>query len=64
MTSRSAVALTLVAGLVASIAAGCAGTKPSTAPEVKPLRVVSDETAKGFTFPESVASTRGARCST
>ena len=55
MTSRSAVALTLVAGLVASIAAGCAGTKPSTAPEVKPLRVVSDETAKGFTFPESVA---------
>lgn len=55
MTRRCVVALTLVAGFVASIAAGCAGTTSGTPPEVKPLRVVSDETAKGFTFPESVA---------
>ncbi len=54
MTRGLAVAWALVASL-AVIVSGCAGTTSGTMPDVKPLRVVTDETAKGFTFPESVA---------
>jgi sugar lactone lactonase YvrE len=52
MRTGTAIALALVGFLVA----GCAGsTSPGATQDVKPLRVVSEQTAKGFAFPESVA---------
>jgi hypothetical protein len=52
MRTGTAIALALVGPLVA----GCAGsTSPGATQDVKPLRVVSEQTAKGFAFPESVA---------
>ncbi|MGH2658060.1 MAG: hypothetical protein ACRDIZ_15445 [Actinomycetota bacterium] len=42
--------------LLASLAIGQSGITPrADAQDMKPLRVVSDQTAKGFAFPESVA---------
>ena len=46
--------VTLAAALGTAIVSGCAGTT-STPAELKPLRVVSDDTIRGFAFPESVA---------
>jgi sugar lactone lactonase YvrE len=52
MRTGTAIALALVGFLVA----GCAGsTSPGATQDVKPLRIVSEQTAKGFAFPESVA---------
>jgi DNA-binding beta-propeller fold protein YncE len=45
----------LVVSLVACLVSGCASSAPTGAVDPKPLRVVSEETAKGFVFPESVA---------
>jgi hypothetical protein len=51
---RTGAAITLA--LVGSLVCGCAGsTSPGATQDVKPLRVVSEQTAKGFAFPESVA---------
>ena len=42
--------------LAASLATGCAASAPMSAtPDGRPLRVVSEQTATGFAFPESVA---------
>jgi DNA-binding beta-propeller fold protein YncE len=44
-----------VALVLAVSLAGCAQqTSPSASPDAKPLRVVSEQTVKGFAFPESV----------
>lgn len=52
MRTVTAIALALVASLVS----GCAGSvPPAAAQEVRPLRVVSEQTVRGFAFPESVA---------
>ena len=51
--------------LAASLASGCAGSAPTSATQdVRPLRVVSEQTATGFAFPESVAYDPGPRSST
>ena len=54
MTRVSALLVTLAAALGAALVSGCAGTTSAPA-ELKPLRVVSDDTVRGFAFPESVA---------
>ena len=49
-------AIVMTVALTASLGAGCAGSAPTPAmQDVKPLRVVSEQTATGFAFPESVA---------
>ena len=51
---RTGTAVTLAA--VVALVSGCAGsTSTSSMQEPKPLRVVSEQTATGFAFPESVA---------
>jgi hypothetical protein len=53
-------AIWIVVALAVSLA-GCAQTSSSGMQDAKPLRVVSEQTAKGFAFPESVAYDSQAR---